>query len=176
MAAEGFAGATTGRIAARAGVSVGSLYQYFPTKDALLAAVMQRHMAQLAGAFEELVESYGPRVATLPLEEGVRLLVRASLDAHAADPALHRVLTEEATRLGRQDIVAATEGALIDLVTALLAARPDVRHENARLVARILVKCVDTLTHTAVIEEPALLSDPAFVDELVCLVTRYLRA
>src|SRR6185295_18754704 len=43
---RGYAGATTNHIAERAGVSVGSLYEYFPSKDALLVALMEAHLAE----------------------------------------------------------------------------------------------------------------------------------
>src|ERR1700722_2109912 len=42
----GYAGATTNRIAERAGVSIGSLYQYFPSKDAILVALARRHLEE----------------------------------------------------------------------------------------------------------------------------------
>ena len=48
LAEEGYAAASTNRIAERAGTSVGSLYQYFPNKDAIVAAVQRRHHADVA--------------------------------------------------------------------------------------------------------------------------------
>src|SRR5579864_7611638 len=61
---EGFDKASTNRVAEEAGVSVGSLYQYFPSKEALVAAVIDRHnqdlMKVVRGAFAE--------VAALPVE------------------------------------------------------------------------------------------------------------
>src|SRR5881394_3122602 len=68
---EGFDRASTNRIAEAAGVSVGSLYQYFPSKEALVAALVERHTdlmsAEISSAFE--------RVAKLPLAEAARELV-----------------------------------------------------------------------------------------------------
>ena len=70
---EGFDEASTNRIAAAAGVSIGSLYQYFPGKDALVAAVIDRHtedlMQVVRGALAEVME--------LPLETAVRRIVSA---------------------------------------------------------------------------------------------------
>src|SRR5689334_12938801 len=85
---DGFDQASTNRIAAAAGVSVGSLYQYFPSKEALVAAVIARHRADLTavarGAFAE--------AAALPLAEAIRRLVAVAVEAHRVDPKLHRVL------------------------------------------------------------------------------------
>src|SRR5688572_3139042 len=100
LAKYGYEGATTGRIAERAGTSVGSLYQYFPTKEALLVAVGERHLKEMMDVFQSLVP---PNVADVPLEDGIYALVKAAIDAHAADPALHRVLASEAMRIGELD-------------------------------------------------------------------------
>src|SRR5690242_11966063 len=69
---DGYDRASTNRIAARAGVSIGSLYQYFPSKEALVAALMERHMEEMA----EVARSALARIATLPLEEAVEEAVR----------------------------------------------------------------------------------------------------
>lgn len=57
---ESFDRASTNRIAAEAGVSIGSLYQYFPSKEALVAAVIDRHQQELmrvvTGSLEEVVK------------------------------------------------------------------------------------------------------------------------
>src|SRR5215469_8872305 len=65
LVGEGFDKASTNRIAERAGVSVGSLYQYFPSKEALVAAVMERHNQQLT----QVVRRALAEVAALPMEQ-----------------------------------------------------------------------------------------------------------
>ena len=94
---EGYDRASTNRIAATAGVSIGSLYQYFPSKEALVAAVVERRAQKLSrvgrGAFL--------RVASRPIEIAVREIVAAGIDAHRVDPKLHRVLNEEVPRVAR---------------------------------------------------------------------------
>src|SRR5271169_5813388 len=49
---------TTTRVAERAGVSVGTLYQYYPNKQALLYAVMQRHLEHVASTVEQACERH----------------------------------------------------------------------------------------------------------------------
>lgn len=91
---EGFDKASTNRIAQEAGVSIGSLYQYYPGKEALVAAVIDRHNEQI----QQVVRASLADAAKQPLEEAVRTLVEVAFEAHRIDPKLHRVLTEQIPR------------------------------------------------------------------------------
>src|SRR5262249_55804321 len=94
---EGFDRASTNRIAEVAGVSIGSLYQYFPGKEALVAAVIDRHSQDtMRVARRALAE-----VAAQPIEAAVRTIVAAAIEAHRIDPQLHRVLADQIPRTGR---------------------------------------------------------------------------
>ena len=77
-------------------MSVGSLYQYFPSKEALVAAVMERRRRDLLHVARGTLEE----AATLPLEPAVRKLVGVAIKAHSVDPKLHRVLAEQIPRTG----------------------------------------------------------------------------
>ena len=94
---EGFDKASTNRIAQVAGVSVGSLYQYFPGKEALVAAVAERHQQQILDTVRgELAE-----ILALPPANAMRRLVTLSVNAHRVDPGLHRALAEQVPRVGK---------------------------------------------------------------------------
>lgn len=94
---EGYDRASTNRIAATAGVSVGSLYQYFPNKEALVAALVARHNRQML----ELLRDALKEVASFDLATAIGELVRAAVDAHLVDSALHRIFAEQVPRLGQ---------------------------------------------------------------------------
>lgn len=98
---EGFDSASTNRIAEQAGVSVGSLYQYFPGKEALVAAVIERHNRDLM----RVARGTLAKVEGQPLKRAVRTLVAAAMEAHRIDPKLHRVLAEQLPRTGRLENV-----------------------------------------------------------------------
>src|SRR6516225_6749096 len=68
---------TTTRIAARAGVSVGTLYQYYPNKHSLLFAVLEHHLNKVAGRVEAACESARHK----PLAEMIKEMVEAFVDA-----------------------------------------------------------------------------------------------
>ena len=93
---EGYEKASTNRIAEVAGVSVGSLYQYFPNKQALVIAVVERHSDQLIAMLERTIADLG----AAPIPDAVRTFVRAMLAAHALDPQLHRVLVQQVMHIG----------------------------------------------------------------------------
>ncbi|MBS78608.1 TetR/AcrR family transcriptional regulator [Variovorax sp. Varisp41] len=171
---EGFERASTNRIAAEAGASIGSLYQYFPTKEALVAAVIERHKNDMM----EVLRRALVRVAGMPLEQGVRELVALMIDAHRVDPELHRVLVEQIPRIGRLAEVEGFDREVRELVRAYLEAhRAELRTLDLDLAAFVCVSSVETLAHEAVLHNPALLANrkvKAFTDEVTLLVIRYL--
>ncbi|MBX3261746.1 MAG: TetR family transcriptional regulator [Labilithrix sp.] len=168
---DGYDRASTNKIAEAAGVSIGSLYQYFPSKEALVAAVLERHV----GAMMEVVRASLARVATSPLPEAARELVRVMIEAHRIEPKLHRVLAEQLPRVGRMDHVERVEAEALTLVRAYLEARRDeIGVDDLDLASFLAVSCVEAMTHAAVLRRPELLSEPRFVDEVAALVVRYL--
>src|SRR5262245_62075336 len=94
---EGYDRASTNRIAATAGVSVGSLYQYFPNKESLVAALVARHNRELFQVIRDALKE----VAALDLPTAMRRLVKAAVDAHMVDSALHRIFAEQVPRMGQ---------------------------------------------------------------------------
>jgi AcrR family transcriptional regulator len=172
---EGFDKASTNRIAEQAGVSVGSLYQYFPSKEALVAAVMERHNRDLM----QVVRDALAEVAAQPMEQAVRTLVTAAIEAHRIDPKLHRVLAEQVPRTGRLENIEAFNRETYALFRAYLEGRRDeLRAVDLGLAAFLCVTSIEALTHAAVLRHSELLSDEAIgtlVDEATRLVVRYLR-
>ena len=172
---EGFDRASTNRIAEEAGVSVGSLYQYYPSKEALVGAVIDRHnqktMRVVRGALAE--------VADQPVETAVRALVAVAIKAHRIDPKLHRVLTEQIPRTGRLANVAAFNRENYVRFKAYLEAHADeVRSVDLGLAAFLCVTCIEALTHTAVLHASEMLLDDtvgALIEEATRLVVRYLQ-
>lgn len=170
LATEGYARASTNRIAEVAGVSVGSLYQYFPNKDALVLAVADEHMR----AMVELLEGSVARGAGGSIEALVRTFVDGMIAAHAIDPALHRALVQQILHLG-VDVLRENQEHVRAMVEGWLLLRADeIRVDNVRVAAFILVSSVESVIHAAVFEKPELLSEPAFARELSRLVLRYL--
>lgn len=170
---DGFDRASTNRIAQEAGVSVGSLYQYYPSKEALVAAVIERHNGELLAVVRRALA----RIADRPLAEGGRELIAAAIEAHRLDPQLHRVLTEQTPRVGPlEHVEALNREAYAIFRTYLEDHRDEIRAVDLDLAAFVCVTSIEALTHTAVLR-PEALSDEgadALVDEATRLVLRYL--
>jgi len=172
---EGFERASTNRIAAEAGVSIGSLYQYFPTKEALVAAVIERHKTAMLQMLRETLV----RVAKRPLQDALREIITVTIDAHRVDPELHRVLVEQIPRTGRLAEVEGFDREVQSLVLGYLEARKrEIRVPDLELAAFVIVSTVETLSHGAVLHHPELLSRnkvKTFTDEVTRLVVGYLQ-
>jgi AcrR family transcriptional regulator len=172
---EGFDNASTNRIAEEAGVSVGSLYQYYPSKEALVAAVIDRHRQETM----QVVRGALAKVASQPIEKAMRSLIAVAIEAHRIDPKLHRVLAEQLPRMGRLDNVEAFNREALALFRTFLESRSDeLRAIDLELATFVCVTSIEALTHTAVLDRPEMLSDEAveaFVDETTRLLVGYLR-
>jgi AcrR family transcriptional regulator len=172
---DGFDRASTNRIAQAAGVSIGSLYQYFPGKTALVAAVVERHNHDLM----QVVRAALAEVADQPVETGARRLVAAAIAAHRVDPQLHRVLTEQIPRSGSPAEAEAFNREAYDLFRGYLEThRAELRAVDLDLAAFVCVTAIEALTHTAVLRRPDVLEDvavDALVDEATRLVLGYLQ-
>ncbi|HLK39690.1 MAG TPA: TetR/AcrR family transcriptional regulator [Polyangiaceae bacterium] len=170
LCTTGYDRASTNRIALHAGVSIGSLYQYFPSKEALVAALVERHIDQMTS----LVKTKLAEVAATPLPLAVRTMIQAMFDAHAVDPKLHKVLIEEVPRVGRLERLTDVERQVQGLVAAFIDARRDLRKAPAHAIAFVLVHAVEAVTHAAVVDELPAPRAQEVAEELTHLVLRYL--
>jgi AcrR family transcriptional regulator len=172
---EGFDKASTNRIAEVAGVSVGSLYQYYPSKEALVGAVIDRHNRELM----QVVRVALAEVASQPIETAVRRLVAVAIEAHRIDPKLHRVLAEQIPRTGRLENVEAFNREAHALFRSYLEDhRDELRVVDLGVAAFVCVTSIEAVTHTAVLHRSELLSNETvetLVDEATRLVVGYLK-
>jgi AcrR family transcriptional regulator len=165
LKSEGFAAATTNRIAEKAGVSVGSLYQYFPNKEAIVAALSERYHDW----YDECVRAEIERGRGLPLREGMRQAVERIVAMNALDPALHEQLAHpvpDHDRAAMQQFIAEMRAYLGDHAQELGLPDPE-------LTSFIAVRALEAVIHRTSIEAPERLRDPRFVDEITELFVRY---
>jgi AcrR family transcriptional regulator len=171
---EGFEKTSTNRIAEIAGVSVGSLYQYFPSKEALVAAVIDRHHEEIMG----LVRTTLCEVMGMPIDKAVRRIVTVAIDAHRVNPELHRVLDEQIPRAGKLDVEAFSRE-VHTLVRAYLdSRRKEMRKINLDVATFICVSTIEAVAHNTVLNQAAMLPEKTvktLVDETTRMVVGFLR-
>jgi len=172
---EGFDKASTNRIAEVAGVSVGSLYQYFPSKEALVAEVILRHQQEI----QDVVRGELPAILALPVREAMHRLVGIAIKAHRVDPRLHRVLAEQIPRVGKLEKAETFSRENYALFRRYLELhREELRVDDLDLATFVCVTSIEALAHNAVLHNPGMLSDAqmdSLADEAARLVGGYLR-
>jgi AcrR family transcriptional regulator len=167
---HGVDGVTTNRIATVAGVSIGSVYQYFPDKRAIFTALHDRHVEQIS----RLIDGTLVEHASSSMEDFVRALIEALVRAHASDPELHEVMAMVPHRAGPQ----ALEARLRSTFKLAIAsrARESVPARDLDRMLFVLPHVVESLAHGAVHRRPARMSVGVATEEAVRAVVVYLRA
>jgi AcrR family transcriptional regulator len=171
---HGYAAGTTNRIAVRAGVSIGSLYQYFPNKDAILVALVHRHLAESAAALAPHIERLNRGAG---FDELLPDVVAAMVELHARAPVLHRVLFEE-TQLPptlRAELDELEDG-LVASTAVALAADPRSAPADPRLAARVAVSTIEGLTHRLVLRPPPEVTPEDIGREITAVVRAYIQS
>lgn len=166
----GYAAGTTNRIAERARVSIGSLYQYYPNKDAILLELLTRHLDAGRAALSRSQAQGLPE----SLEDLLRVFVRTTIDNHLDDPRLLRIMVEQAPRSAELLAkVAAHQAERLAYTEELLRRHPEVRVDDTYTATRLLVTTVELVIHQ-VIAAPDPIDLRRFEDELVAMLHRYL--
>jgi AcrR family transcriptional regulator len=159
---------TTNAVADRAGVNIGSLYQYFPNKEAIVAELQRRHIAQTREKLRSALDSlYTQRT----LQEALEVLVRAMTEEHLIEPAVHRAIAEELPRSVKFEC--GDEGVEAQLLHALQPFMKNV--PNPEFAIQVALVAAHAVIHEAATHRPQMLERPEFVDELVTLIGAYLQ-
>jgi AcrR family transcriptional regulator len=172
LIAHGYDGASTNRIAAAAGISPGSLYQYFPNKDAIAAAAIDRYSDELSARVAARVSER----LSQPAPDYVRESIAALLDALDVHPEFLRAAMEQTPRLGSSSKLIAFEQRIGDLTKAYLTInQKQIRHVDSHdTTAWILVRMVEHLCVRYILDQPPMRRDE-FIDEITVMALSYLR-
>jgi AcrR family transcriptional regulator len=171
LSQRGYEGATTARIAERAGVSIGSLYQYFPNKEALIAALIEQHAGQIVTIMQQALDDPG----SATLEDGLKALIHAGAKAHQIDPNLHKILQEQVPKTGRLAQAMDASQQITAAIERFLRAHADEMHpeRDPSIAAMIIETAIEAIGHKAVNERQDLLRDGTVEREAFCLAASY---
>lgn len=167
---RGFEAGTTNRVAERAGVSIGSLYEYFPNKDALLVAVVERELERERSKLLAILE---PAATGRGLAGQLRAFAETLIELHARRPALHRILFDQADHppAAHACVLRFEESLAHALAESLRRARPSLRDPDT--AAHLIVQTTESLAHRFALRGIHDLDRAAFVRELTRLLVGY---
>lgn len=161
---EGWTGFTTNKVAELAGVSIGSLYQYFPDKLSLVDAIRHRHLDDSIAVLRRV------RADGLSPTEFSAQLVQAMVFAHSEYPGLHRVLLDEAPSSEEyRNPKSKFEIEYLSYYTEAVATYRKRQPKPAdHVAARVISDAIDGVIHNAA--RRGAINDPVMQRELVRLV------
>jgi AcrR family transcriptional regulator len=166
---DGSAKLTTNRIAERAGVNVASLYQYFPSKEAILAELQRRHVAEQREAMRKVLDEHRRH----DLETTVRALVSMGMAAHAVAPQVHAALAQ-ALPMRRSRSGDEADPVMREVARALVSAVPG--GSDRALILWVVETVSHAVIHWGVVERPGDLASGRLGKELIRLLLAYLGA
>ncbi|BBY65035.1 putative transcriptional regulator, TetR family protein [Mycolicibacterium helvum] len=170
FAQYGYAGGTTNRIAEWADLSVGSLYQYYPNKDAILLELATRHL-DAGWATDLLLRPKDPAPALIDV---ITAMVQSNVDNHRSDPEFLRILMEQAPR-SRELMakVAELEAARMAHLLDVMKRSPEVTIDDKEMAARLVVSTIEMVVHH-ILAQPESVDIARLETQLVEMLYRYL--
>ncbi|MBM4358144.1 MAG: TetR/AcrR family transcriptional regulator [Deltaproteobacteria bacterium] len=171
---EGYDSASTNRIAEVAGVSVGSLYQYFPNKQSLVVALLETHHQAMIGVLDEACIFERKASPAARLDVNARAYVEAVFAAHRVDPALHRILASH-TRVLHDGATTAFEQRAEEHAFALVDGTSSSRGQaDPRLISHMVRMTVQASAESSSTAKGTPLEQKALRNEVARLLVRYL--
>lgn len=161
---------TTHDLAEAAGVSIGSLYQYFPSKEAIVGLLIERRARADAERMQEVLEEARGR----PLRELIERMTRDMIDLHRTGRPLYHAILPLVSRVRRHRFVRQRVAEAREQVKRELERRAgELRKSELDIPVFVAGHAIEACMHAALDERPELFDDPAFERELVDLICRY---
>ena len=166
---EGYDQFTTNRVAELAGVSIGSLYQYFPNKEALIFALAEHHANEMAQIAQHHLEG----LEDSSIMDALQQIIKAVLAAHGVNSKLYRVLHEQ---VPRSEVMRQSDDAKMEtMLRSFLAQRIDqLQPKNLDLTVFLIGRTIKALIYGAMIDRPELLITGELEQEITSMLSLYL--
>lgn len=159
---------TTNAIAERAGVNIGSLYQFFPNKEAVIAELQRRHAIATHAELHKMLELLPKQPS---LREALTVIIKMIISEHRVAPAVHKAITEELPRTLR-GMPKEKEDLRRQVLESLKPFMKNVPDPD--LATYMMTVAVEGIVHNITAERREMLDNPSLVTELVVLFENYL--
>jgi AcrR family transcriptional regulator len=170
LLAVGYRKFTTTRVAERAGVSVGSLYQYFPNRQALITAVIERYLDALRATIEQRCRALQGRT----IDEQVKGLVDAVIAAKWDHIEISRALHEPLADIGGAKLVAASAVKAAGSIAEVLRSCADEAFRDVDRLALLIVISCSSLLQAAITDQTGVLDRETLRAHMCAMVLGYL--
>lgn len=173
LIARGYARTNTNLVAEEAGISVGSLYQYFPNKDALFSALHERHDRQIQDLIEQTLARLLAQSGRMSLRQAIAALIQAWIQAHWLAPELHRILEAELPFFepAESEAERRIQAGLREL---LLRHQAELGPQDVNVASWLVFRTIESLVHAIVLDPPPGLSGEALETGILSMVMGYL--
>ncbi len=169
---EGFEKTSTNKIAAKAGVSIGSLYQYFPTKDSILALMMDRYMKGEIEMIDRVLREKCSRT----LKETIRDLLTAIMKSKKVSKRFTKIFAQKLFGFDKIDALKKVDEHMLELFKIHIKPfEAEIRTENLDMALWMSIQCVKVIPVSIMFNENYDLEDPVVLDEMVHLIYQYLK-
>jgi AcrR family transcriptional regulator len=169
---EGKERLTTTRVAERAGVSVGTLYQYFPNKSSLLQATLRRHLNEVA----ETIRRVCAEQRNNPIAEMVESLIQAFFAAKMRDPKISAALYSVSSDVDGWRIAQQMSKRTLKELVALFETAPETLTKEPELIASMLQSMLNGVSRRLLESSAPEKNFPSMLQELLFLAEVYVQA
>jgi AcrR family transcriptional regulator len=163
---------TTTRVAQRAGVSVGTLYQYYPNKQSLLFAVLENHFNSIAAKFEGACES----ACHKPLAEMIRQIVETFVDAKMERADVSVALYRVSVDVGRPTLIKRFNQRSRKAVELMLQTVPDAKSAPDKFAIDMMLAAMAGAMRSLLEAGPSSATVRKSREQLVLLCQSYMAA
>jgi AcrR family transcriptional regulator len=166
----GYDATSTNRVAETAGISIGSLYQYFPNKDALIGAVIDR---QLDNYMRKLEEDFAGIPNLSPIQ-GIEIVIRHLVSAYMGNRKLLAVIFEQLPRVQRmKNILHARRHGMKLVKEAFERNRSILKVSDIDRASYVIVNAVMGVLLTAIVDDQLTMSEEEISTELIEMIQGY---
>lgn len=168
---DGISACSTNRIAERAGISIGTLYQYFSDRQSVLSELFIREIRKDSAAIESCLKGLEGQ----PIHEVVPRIIEITLNRLSEEPRLRQILMQEFATSRQLEELKDIKKHIAGIITAHLRAHPQLQIQRSfRLEMLIVVNAVEAALYAAIWEFGPRLQRQRLIEEVSDLVLRYL--